>query len=173
VNSRAADKSVCVRVAVFSDVHGNVIALYAVLRAAKDKGIDTFWCMGDLVAHGPRPVEVVARLRQMSHLVCVRGNADRYVMTGDMTGMIPPIDRPTSPEEFRVLGDAREPFAWTRGCLVGSGHGEWLAGSRWSAGRRSGRESRPAGPCITRERRRARSASRTERRRTRSRWLHR
>lgn len=116
------------RVAVFSDVHGNVLALDAVMQAARDEGIDRFWCIGDLVAHGPRPVEVVARLREVSDLACVRGNTDRYVLTGDVSGMIPPINRPRSPEEFRVLADARESFAWTRGCLVGSGHVEWLAG---------------------------------------------
>jgi predicted phosphodiesterase len=116
------------RVGVFSDVHGNVRALDAVLQAARDEGIDSFWCVGDLVAHGPRPVEVVARLREISGLTCVRGNTDRYVLTGDLGGIIPPIDRPRTPEEFRVLADARESFAWTRGCLVGGGHVEWLAG---------------------------------------------
>lgn len=116
-----------VRVAVFSDVHGNVLALDAVLRAAGEEGIDSFWCIGDLVAHGPRPIEVVARLRHLSDLACVRGNTDRYVLTGDLRGMVPPIDRPTTPDEFRVLADARESFAWTRGCLVGSRDLEWLA----------------------------------------------
>lgn len=115
------------RVAVFSDVHGNVLALDAVMRAARAEGIDNFWCIGDLVAHGPRPVEVVARLREVSDLRCVRGNTDRYVLTGNTSGMIPPIDDPRSPEEYRVLADARESFAWTRGCLVGSGHIDWLA----------------------------------------------
>lgn len=100
-----------VRVAVFSDVHGNALVLDAVLRAATEEGIDTFWCIGDLAAHGPRPVEVVERLRALAGLVCVRGNTDRYVLTGDVSGMIPPVDRPNAPEEYRVLADARESFA--------------------------------------------------------------
>ena len=114
--------------AVFSDVHGNAAALDAVLRAARAEGIDTFWCLGDLVAHGPRPVEVVTQLRQTADLLCVRGNTDRYVLTGQVSGMIPPIDRPTDAASAKVLADARESFAWTRGCLVGSGSVEWLAG---------------------------------------------
>ena len=115
------------RVAVFSDVHGNASALDAVLRAAKATSVDTSWCLGDVVAHGPRPAEVVDALRRLPGLVCVRGNTDRYDLTGDVAGMIPPIDHPTSPEQFTVLGDARESFAWTRGCLVGSENIEWLA----------------------------------------------
>jgi predicted phosphodiesterase len=116
-----------VRIAVFSDVHGNVEALDAVLGAAGEEGVDRFWCLGDLVAHGPRPAEVVARLRELPGLSCVRGNTDRYVLTGELSGMIPPIDRPRSPEEFTVLADARESFAWTRGCLVGAHQLDWLA----------------------------------------------
>jgi len=116
-----------VRVAIFSDVHGNAAALDAVLRAARAEGVEALWCLGDLVAHGPRPVEVVARLRGLPALTCVRGNTDRYVLTGDVSGMVPPIDRPTTPEQFRVLADARESFAWTRGRLVASGDVGWLA----------------------------------------------
>jgi predicted phosphodiesterase len=41
-----------VLVGVFSDVHGNAVALDAVLRAAEAEGIDACWCIGDVVAHG-------------------------------------------------------------------------------------------------------------------------
>lgn len=116
------------RVAVFSDIHGNVVALDAVIRATLGEGIQEYWCLGDLAAHGPRPVEVVARLRHLANLKCVRGNTDRYVLTGDLSGIIPPVDRPRTPEDWRAFADARESFAWTRGCLVAGGHVEWLAG---------------------------------------------
>jgi predicted phosphodiesterase len=52
------------RVAVFSDVHGNIVALDAVMGVARDEGIDHFWCLGDLVAHGPRPAEASAFFAQ-------------------------------------------------------------------------------------------------------------
>lgn len=116
------------RVAVFADIHGNVVALDAVIQAAAGEGIDEYWCLGDLVAHGPRPVEVVARLRGLASLRCVRGNTDRYVLTGDLRGIIPPIDRPRTGADWRDFADARESFAWTRGCLVAGGHAGWLAG---------------------------------------------
>lgn len=138
-----------VRVAVLSDVHGNDLALDAVFQAARAEGIGTFWCLGDLVAHGPRPVEVVARLRGVAGLLCVRGNTDRYVLTGDVSGMIPPIDRPTGPEGWRVLADARESFAWTRGCLAGGDHVKWLAGLPLEQRvRLPGRSRVLFGPCI-------------------------
>lgn len=40
--------------------------------------------------------------------------------------MIPPIDHPQSAEEYAVFCDAKESFAWTRGCLVGGGQYEWV-----------------------------------------------
>ena len=67
------------RVAVLSDVHGNVVALDAVL--ADVGGVDGHWFLGDLVAHGPRPGECVRRVRALPGLVAVRGNTDRYVLT--------------------------------------------------------------------------------------------
>jgi predicted phosphodiesterase len=115
-----------VRIAVFSDVHGNLLALDAVLHDAYEQAATHFWCLGDVVAHGPRPAEAVSRIRRLPHHLCVRGNTDRYVLTGDLSGIVPPIDRPRSPEEYRVLADARESFAWTRGCLVGAGQLVWL-----------------------------------------------
>jgi hypothetical protein len=54
-----------VRAAVFGDIHGNVVALDAVIGTAHAEGIKQFWCLGDLVARGPRPVEVVERLRDV------------------------------------------------------------------------------------------------------------
>jgi predicted phosphodiesterase len=85
------------RVAVISDVHGNLMALDAVLADAA--GVDAYWFLGDLVAHGPRPAECVRRVRELPDLVAVRGNTDRYTLT-----------EPPSPEHAGS-------FAWTRAAL--------------------------------------------------------
>ena len=46
------------RVAIFSDIHGNIIALDAVLEDIANSGpFDEHWILGDLVALGPCPVE--------------------------------------------------------------------------------------------------------------------
>ena len=65
--------------AVISDVHGNLVALDAALADAS--GVDAYWLLGDLVAHGPRPAECVRRVRELPGLVAVRGNTDRYTLT--------------------------------------------------------------------------------------------
>lgn len=114
------------RIAVFSDIHGNVAALEAVLADARARGVDAYWCLGDLVAYGPRPIEVVEAVRALRNLLCVRGNTDRYTLTGDVRAMIPPIDDPQTPHERRVLADVHESFAWTRSRLAEAGQCEWL-----------------------------------------------
>jgi predicted phosphodiesterase len=61
------------RIAVLSDVHGNLPALEAVLEALKP--YDAVWQLGDIVGYGPQPDEVVARLAA-ANAVGVRGNHD-------------------------------------------------------------------------------------------------
>lgn len=61
------------RIAVLSDVHGNLPALEAVLAALKP--YDAVWQLGDIVGYGPQPDEVVARLAA-EKAVGVRGNHD-------------------------------------------------------------------------------------------------
>ncbi|MCU0513537.1 MAG: metallophosphatase family protein [Anaerolineae bacterium] len=78
------------RLAVFSDIHGNLAALEAVLADMERAGsIDRWWCLGDLAAHGPRPAECLARLRALREqhgkevFQVIGGNTDRYLVTGE------------------------------------------------------------------------------------------
>ena len=42
------------RIALLSDIHGNPIALDAVLKDIEGRGgVDTYWILGDMVALGP------------------------------------------------------------------------------------------------------------------------
>ncbi len=43
------------RVAVISDVHGNLHALEAVFADIEREGVDAVWCLGDHVGYGPQP----------------------------------------------------------------------------------------------------------------------
>lgn len=63
------------RLAVISDVHGNLPALRAALRALGDQGIDRYLCAGDLVGYGPFPNECVEAIAELDPL-CVAGNHD-------------------------------------------------------------------------------------------------
>lgn len=115
------------RAAVFSDVHGNLVALEAVLADAADAGVDEFWVAGDLVAHGPHAAATVLRLMELSKARFVRGNTDRYVVTGDLTGMIPAVDTVQSAADVQVLVNASCAFAWARGAITAVGGYDWLA----------------------------------------------
>ncbi len=62
------------RVLVISDIHANLTALEAVLNDAD--GVDSTWCLGDIVGYGPDPNECIARIRGLPNLVCLLGNHD-------------------------------------------------------------------------------------------------
>jgi putative phosphoesterase len=67
-----------VRVALIADIHGNLVALDAVLADLAGESIDRLVCLGDVAATGPQPREVVARLRGLGCPV-VMGNADAFL----------------------------------------------------------------------------------------------
>lgn len=63
------------RVALISDIHGNLLALEMVLEDVEREGVDGVVCLGDVAATGPWPSETVDRLRSLDCPV-VMGNAD-------------------------------------------------------------------------------------------------
>jgi predicted phosphodiesterase len=68
------------RIALFSDVHGNLVALDAVLDDIAASGIEEVYCLGDLVGYGPDPAGVVSRIRSLG-IPTIRGNYDEGVGT--------------------------------------------------------------------------------------------
>ena len=65
------------RYLVFGDVHGNLLALDAVLKAGRDRGAETYLFVGDVVGYGPNPVECIERLlplQECGSLAWVAGN---------------------------------------------------------------------------------------------------
>jgi predicted phosphodiesterase len=70
------------RIAVISDMHGNCIALDAVVADIQTHAVDRIVCLGDAVQGGPQPAQVVARLRELGCSV-VSGNADAFLLSGD------------------------------------------------------------------------------------------
>jgi predicted phosphodiesterase len=66
------------RIALISDLHGNELALDAVLRDI-GKGADRLICLGDTATLGPRPREVLARLRDLG-CPCIVGNHDAFLL---------------------------------------------------------------------------------------------
>jgi len=63
------------RIAVFSDIHGNLPALEMVMAAIQNKNIDQLYCLGDLVNFAPWPNEVIEFIRH-HQIATVCGNHD-------------------------------------------------------------------------------------------------
>ncbi|MDR5694451.1 MAG: metallophosphoesterase family protein [Armatimonadota bacterium] len=70
------------RIAIFSDVHGNLPALEAVLEDIQRLGdVDTILIAGDLAFGGPHAAECVNRIRGGNFGV-IRGNTDEWIVQG-------------------------------------------------------------------------------------------
>ena len=70
------------RIALLSDVHGNLPAFEAVLDDIESEGAEEIWCLGDLVGYGAQPDECVALARERCKL-SLAGNHD-LVVTGEI-----------------------------------------------------------------------------------------
>ena len=73
------------RVGVFSDMHGNCVALDAVLADLARQPVAQLICLGDAIQGGPQPAEVVERLRELACPI-VMGNADAWLLSGEDSG---------------------------------------------------------------------------------------
>jgi predicted phosphodiesterase len=71
------------KIGVIADIHGNYLALAAVLRDidALRPPPDRVVCLGDAIQGGPQPAEVARALRERGWPV-VMGNADDWLITG-------------------------------------------------------------------------------------------
>jgi predicted phosphodiesterase len=70
-----------VRIVLFSDIHGNLVALEAVLADIRRHAApDALFVAGDLVLFGPRPAEALALLRSLDGARFVKGNTDQYLI---------------------------------------------------------------------------------------------
>lgn len=108
------------RIALISDVHGNLTALEAVLADIERRGIRRVWNLGDYVGKGPRGREVIERCQERCE-VNLLGNWDDFL-----------------PDPDRELHN--EALEWWLAQL-GPGQGDWLRSlpfshDAWLSGRR-------------------------------------
>lgn len=66
------------KVAVISDIHGNMTALEAVLENIREHGIETIFCLGDLIGKGPNSRKAVERIKETCE-VALLGNWDDFI----------------------------------------------------------------------------------------------
>lgn len=69
------------RMAVLSDIHGNIHALSSVLEDIERHDVDLIVCLGDLVGYGAFPNEVIETIRRRN-IPTIRGNYDDGVGFG-------------------------------------------------------------------------------------------
>ena len=113
--------------AIVSDIHGNTIALDAILNhIERNGGVDGYWFVGDYCANGYNPTGVLERISQLANAVFVRGNTDRYVVRGELPH--PQIeDAQNNPQLVPNLVEIVSSFSWTRGVITYTGWFDWLA----------------------------------------------
>ena len=105
-NLRSRNKRSPMQIAVFSDVHGNLPALEAVLADIARQAPDAVYCLGDLVGYAPFPNEVIERVRA-EQIPTIMGNYDDGVgYDRDECGCA------YREERERQLGD--QSLAWTK-----------------------------------------------------------
>ena len=96
------------KIALISDTHGNWVALNAVLEQLRHEPIDQIVFLGDAVALGPQPREVLSALRDLN-CRCVLGNTDEWLLD-------PQPETATDEATQRLL----DLFAWGREQLPAS-----------------------------------------------------
>jgi putative phosphoesterase len=67
------------RIALISDIHGNNVALDAVLADISKQQVDSAVCLGDVATLGPQPVETLEGLKELN-CVYIRGNHDSSLL---------------------------------------------------------------------------------------------
>ncbi|WP_224366584.1 metallophosphoesterase family protein [Hyalangium versicolor] len=71
------------RIAILSDIHGNLAALEAVLRDVESQKPDRIVCLGDTVGYGPFPRECFARVHEVADLMLAGNHELETAVPGD------------------------------------------------------------------------------------------
>lgn len=103
------------KIAILSDIHGNSVALDAVIKDLHAKKADRIIVLGDIAFRGPEPARSIDLIQSLTEDV-IKGNADEWVVRGIRNGEVPH-------EAFSIM---EEEQAWTQQQLQES-HLEYLA----------------------------------------------
>ena len=92
------------RVAIFSDVHGNLEALEVVLAKIAEANVDRVICLGDVIGYGAGPNACVQRVNDVSDLV-LAGNHDWAAVGLEDPGYFNPVALAAIQWTVQVLHD--------------------------------------------------------------------
>lgn len=66
------------KIAILSDIHGNIVALEEALKDAKQNNVDEYIIAGDIILDFPFPNEVVDIVKKLTKYV-IKGNREKYL----------------------------------------------------------------------------------------------
>ena len=92
------------KVAIISDIHGNMQALEKVLFDIKQANCDKILCLGDLAMAGPEPQKAIKKinvLQKIEKLELIQGNTDEMIAYSE-------VSVPLVKEKFPIMGNALE-----------------------------------------------------------------
>jgi putative phosphoesterase len=121
------------RVGLISDLHGNAVALRAVLDELRRERLDRIVCLGDVATLGPAPHEVLDRLAELE-CPCIRGNHDDFLLDAELihsyTDTAPVVEaveqcrQSLSPDELAFVAKFQATFELDLdGITLGTFHG--------------------------------------------------
>ena len=102
---------------MLSDIHGNLLALDAVMEDIEHQRVDEVWCGGDIAWAGPWASECIARVRA-SGWQTVRGNADVWI-TGDPQTVGDPAKRQRFQDVAGAHAISKDDADWLLGLPLG------------------------------------------------------
>jgi len=88
---------------IISDIHSNLPAFEVVLELLRDRKVDGYICLGDVVGYGPHPNECCELVRELDS-ACILGNHDEAVL------------KPGTEDWFNAYAAAA--VLWTRAVLT-------------------------------------------------------
>ncbi|MCF8049837.1 MAG: metallophosphoesterase family protein [Desulfobacterales bacterium] len=98
------------KIAVVSDIHGNLDAFESVLRDIDNVGIDRIYCLGDNIGYGPEPVGAIEAL-QRRKIASVIGNHELALTHRRYLSLFNPTARESLLKTAEMMDDASLHYA--------------------------------------------------------------
>ncbi len=97
------------KLAIISDIHGNIEALENVLTDIESAGVDDIVCLGDCVGYGPDPERVVSEIRQRK-IPTIMGNHELAICTPHQLAWFNPLAQASLRKTLTMLSSASIDF---------------------------------------------------------------
>lgn len=72
------------KIAILSDIHGNIVALNEVLKDAESQNVDKYIVLGDIITDFPAGNEVIEKIKELTPYV-IKGNREQYLLNYEKT----------------------------------------------------------------------------------------